>query len=110
MKAGAIEFLTKPFREQDHLDAIHRPINFDRATRLQRAKLGNLRGRYHSLTTREREVMARVVTGMLNKQVAHELGTTEKKHRGHIMQKMRVKSLAKLVWMAERLGILGRTS
>jgi FixJ family two-component response regulator len=85
MRAGAIEFLTKPFREQHLLDAIHRAINFDRAARLQRAKLEDLRGRYHSLTTREREVMAHVVTGMLNKQVADELGTTEKTikvHRG----------------------------
>ncbi len=113
MKAGAIEFLTKPFREQDLLDAIHRAINFDRAARLQRAKLEDLRGRYHSLTTREREVMAQVVMGMLNKQVAHELGTTEKTikvHRGHIMQKMGAKSLADLVRTAERLGIFGRTS
>jgi FixJ family two-component response regulator len=113
MKAGAVEFLTKPFREQDLLDAIHRAINFDRAARLQRTKLEDLRGRYHSLTAREREVMAHVVTGMLNKQVAHELGTTEKTikvHRGHIMQKMGAKSLADLVRTAERLGIFGRTS
>jgi FixJ family two-component response regulator len=81
MKAGATEFLTKPFREQDLLDAINRAINFDRAARLQRAKLEDLRRRYHSLTAREREVMAHVVTGMLNKQVAHELGTTEKPSR-----------------------------
>jgi FixJ family two-component response regulator len=72
-----------------------------------------LRGRYHSLTTREGEVMARVVTGMLNKQIAHELGTTGKTikvHRGHVMQKMGAKSLADLVRTAERLGIFGRTS
>jgi FixJ family two-component response regulator len=113
MKAGATEFLTKPFREQDLLDAIQRAINLDRAARLQRAKLADLRGRYHSLTAREREVMAQVVTGMLNKQVAHELGTTEKTikvHRGHIMQKMGAKSLADLVRTAERLGIFGRRS
>jgi FixJ family two-component response regulator len=113
MKGGAVEFLSKPFREQDLLDAIHSAINFDRSTRLQRAKLEDLRGRYHSLTPREREVMAHVVTGMLNKQVAQELGTTEKTikvHRGHIMQKMGVKSFADLVRAAEKLGIFGRTS
>jgi len=113
MKAGATEFLTKPFREQDLLDAIHRAINFDRAARLQRAKLEDLRGRYHSLTAREREVMAHVVAGMLNKQIAHQLGTTEKTikvHRGHVMQKMGARSLADLVRTAERLGILSRTS
>jgi FixJ family two-component response regulator len=113
MKAGAIEFLTKPFREQEFLDAIHRAINFDRTARLQRAKLADLRGRYQALTAREREVMAHVVTGMLNKQIAHELGTTEKTikvHRGHLMQKMGVKSLADLVRTAERLGIFGHPS
>ena len=113
MKGGAVEFLSKPFREQDLLDAIHSAINFDRAARLQRARLADLRGRYHALTAREREVMAHVVTGMLNKQVADELGTTEKTikvHRGHIMQKMGVKSFAELVRAAEKLGIFGRTS
>jgi FixJ family two-component response regulator len=113
MKGGAIEFLTKPFREQDLLDAIHRAINSDRAARLQRAKLDDLRARYRSLTAREREVMAHVVTGMLNKQVAHELGTSEKTikvHRGHLMQKMGMRSFADLVRAAERLGILSRTS
>jgi FixJ family two-component response regulator len=113
MKAGAIEFLTKPFREQDLLDAIHRAINSDRAARLQRAKLEELRRRYRSLTAREREVMVHVVTGMLNKEVANQLGTTEKTikvHRGHIMQKMGAMSFADLVRTAERLGIFSRTS
>jgi FixJ family two-component response regulator len=80
---------------------------------LRRAKLEDLRGRYHSLTAREREVMAHVVAGMLNKQIAHQLGTTEKAikvHRGHVMQKMGARSLADLVRRAERLGILSRTS
>ena len=113
MKAGAIEFLTKPFREQDLLDGIRRAINFDRATRLEREKFADLQGRYQALTAREREVMARVVTGMLNKQIADALGITEKTvkvHRGHIMQKMRARSLADLVRTAERLGIFGHTS
>jgi FixJ family two-component response regulator len=90
MKAGAIEFLTKPFREQDLLDTIRRAINFDRAARLELAKLEDLRGRYHALTPREREVMAHVVTGMLNKQVAHELGTTEVQFYRDIGQRTRM--------------------
>jgi FixJ family two-component response regulator len=113
MKGGATEFLTKPFREQDLLDAIQRAINSDRSARLQRVKLADLRRRYHSLTAREREVMAHVVRGMLNKQVADELGTTEKTikvHRGHVMQKMAMTSFADLVRAAEKLGILGRMS
>ena len=113
MKGGATEFLTKPFREQDLLDAIQRAINSDRSARLQRVKLADLRRRYHSLTAREREVMAHVVKGMLNKQVADALGTTEKTikvHRGHVMQKMGMTSFADLVRAAEKLGILGRMS
>jgi FixJ family two-component response regulator len=113
MKAGASEFLTKPFREQDFLDAIKRAISFDRAARLQRVKVEHLRRRYDSLTPREREVMACIVTGMLNKQVAQALGTTEKTikvHRGHVMQKMGVRSFADLVLAAERLGLVSRMS
>ena len=113
MKGGATEFLTKPFREQDLLDAIQRAINSDRSARLQRVKLADLRRRYHTLTAREREVMAHVVKGMLNKQVADALGTTEKTikvHRGHVMQKMGMTSFADLVRAAEKLGILGRMS
>lgn len=113
MKGGATEFLTKPFREQDLLDAIQRAINSDRSARLQRANLADLRRRYHSLTAREREVMAHVVKGMLNKQVADELGTTEKTikvHRGHVMQKMGMTAFADLVRAAEKLGILGHMS
>jgi len=108
MKAGAVEFLTKPFRDQDLLDAIQQALDRDRAARQEQAETADLRSRFDSLTPRETEVFALVVTGLLNKQIALQLGTSEitiKQHRHQVMQKMRADSFADLVRMAEKLGI-----
>ena len=109
LKAGAVEFLTKPFRDQDLLDAIQQALQRDRATREQQAEILDVHERFKTLTSREREVMALVVSGLLNKQIAAEIGTSEatvKIHRGNMMQKMQVGSLIELVRIADKLKIL----
>jgi FixJ family two-component response regulator len=108
LKSGAVEFLTKPFRDQDLLDAIQLALQRDRAARERQVEIHALQERYHALTAREREVMTLVVSGMLNKQIASEIGASEatvKIHRGHVMQKMQAGSIVDLVRMADKLKL-----
>ena len=108
LKSGAVEFLTKPFRDQDLLDGIQQALQRDRVTREQQAELLHVQERYEALTGREREVMTLVVSGLLNKQIASEIGASEatvKIHRGNLMQKMEAGSLIELVRMADKLKI-----
>ena len=111
LKSGAVEFLTKPFRDQDLLDAIQNALQRDRLAREQLAETHSLQERYRALTPREREVMALVVSGWLNKQVGAEIGASEatvKVHRGNVMQKMQAGSLIELVRMADKLNLAPR--
>jgi len=111
LKSGAVEFLTKPFRDQDLLDAIQQALQRDSAARAQQTEIHELEQRFQSLTVREREVMTLVVSGMLNKQIASEIGASEatvKIHRGHVMQKMQAGSVADLVRMADKLKLSPR--
>ncbi len=109
MKAGAVGFLSKPFRNQDLLDAVREAIGLDREARQRRGEVAELRARYESLTAREREVFVLVASGLLNKQIGLKLGTTErtvKAHRGQVVQKMQADSVAELVRMADKLGVV----
>jgi len=111
LKSGAVEFLTKPFRDQDLLDAIQHALERDQAAQKQEAEIRDLQERYRGLTTREQEVMTLVVSGMLNKQIASEIGASEatvKVHRGHVMQKMHAGSVVDLVRMADKLKLSPR--
>ncbi len=113
MRAGAVEFLSKPFRDQDLLDAVQQALDRSRVLRQEQAALVQLQARFDSLTPRERQVMGRIVAGLLNKQIAYDLGLSEatvKIHRGQVMQKMDAASVADLVRMADRLGIRPTTS
>ena len=109
LKAGAVEFLTKPFRDQDLLDAIQQALQRDRAAREQQAVILDVHERYQTLTPREREVMALIVSGLLNKQIATEIGTSEatvKIHRANLMDKMQARSLIELVRIADKLKLV----
>jgi FixJ family two-component response regulator len=111
LKSGAVEFLTKPFRDQDLLDAIQQALNKDGAAREHQAQVDDLRGRYEELTAREREVMNLVVSGMINKHIAAKIGASEatvKIHRGNVMEKMRAESLIDLVRISDKLNLSSR--
>jgi len=108
MKAGAVDFLTKPFRDQDMLDAVTAALDADRTRREAQKAVANVQGLFETLTVREKQIMALVTSGLMNKQIAAEVGLSEitvKIHRGHVMRKMEAKSLADLVRMAETLGM-----